>query len=198
MAAAMRIALCTRFHRYDDECRACDNATPWHGHHTQFFEGCFGRNPNCALIGVVSRMEDEDSRGATPMVSSPPPCTTRVHVQLCFLNCDTQALLGEVSAVNLSQHVAAKTSPPRAKRVFVLADASRLRAPTFTPTSTAFSGNSPTKSRSQKRDHHASNIAQIGVRSRDDATFLALLHIESLVDRDLFRCAYCARNFTLG
>ncbi len=134
-------------------------------------------------------------RHAYGILTLSPTYPTRVQVQLRPLNFDVQASFGEVTAVNYSQHVAAKTSPPRTKRVFVLADASRLRTPTFAPTSTekAFSGNSPTKSRSQKRDHHASNIAQIGVRSRDDATFLALLHIEPLVDRDLFRCAYCAR-----
>jgi hypothetical protein len=93
-------------------------------------------------------------------------------------------------------HAATKNSPPRTKRVFVLADTSRLRTSNFLPTSTdkaALATNrvvSPAKSRLQKREQPASTMTQIGSRAKDDATFLALLHLEPLVDRDLFRCAY--------
>jgi hypothetical protein len=91
---------------------------------------------------------------------------------------------------------ATKSSPPRTKRVFVLADTSRLRTSNFLPTSTdkaAFATNrvvSPAKPRLQKREQPASTMTQVGSRAKDDATFLALLHLEPLVDRDLFRCAY--------
>jgi hypothetical protein len=111
------------------------------------------------------------------------------------LNHFKQALLGELSALNHKHHAATKSSPPRTKRVFVLAESSRSQTTSFIPlssektTSAAKKLSSPTKIRGNKKDRSSCSINQVGTRSSDDATFLALLHLEPLVDRDLFRCA---------
>jgi hypothetical protein len=107
----------------------------------------------------------------------------------------SQAVLGEFSALNYQQHAAIRQSPPRTKRVFVLADASRSQSKSFIPTlndkATCVSKiiNSPPKARAFKKDHPSPDVCQIGAHAKDDATFLALLHIEPLIDRDLFRCS---------
>jgi hypothetical protein len=90
--------------------------------------------------------------------------------------------------------------------VFVLADSSRPQTRSFIPTSTQSASctpkliNSPIKARSMKKDQATFSICQIGARPKDDATFLALLHIEQLVDRDLFRCSpsYLSCSFYMG
>jgi hypothetical protein len=108
----------------------------------------------------------------------------------------TQAPLGEFTALNHSQLSVTKTSPPRTKRVFVLADTSRSQTKSFIPTPVEKAACapkvmlSPTKLRVPNRES-PSSVVQIGARVKDDAIFLALLHIEPLVDRDLFRLAFC-------
>jgi hypothetical protein len=108
----------------------------------------------------------------------------------------TQAPLGEFSALNHSQLSVLKSSPPRTKRLFVLAEASRSQSKSFIPTLAEKAACapkvmlSPSKPRVANRES-TSSVVQIGARAKDDATFLALLHIEPLVDRDLFRLAFC-------
>jgi hypothetical protein len=102
--------------------------------------------------------------------------------------------------LNHSQLSVPKSSPPRTKRVFVLAEASRSQTKSFIPTSVEKAACapkvvlSPSKPRVAKRESTSSAIVQVGARAKDDATFLALLHIEPLVDRDLFRLAFCRQK----
>ena len=109
-----------------------------------------------------------------------------------------QPVLGNLSAPNDEQHVALRNSPPRTKRVFVLADTSRSQTKSFIPAVTSVPAPasraakglaSPAKPRALKK--MSFGMSRVGCQVQDDATFLALLHIEPMVDRDLFRFA-CA------
>jgi hypothetical protein len=141
---------------------------------------------------VFCVMDDEDSLGATPMVIAP--------FMSNGFSIDTfaQPVLGNLSAPNDEQHVALRNSPPRTKRVFVLADTSRSQTKSFIPAVTSVPAPasraakglaSPAKPRALKK--MSFGMSRVGCQVQDDATFLALLHIEPMVDRDLFRFA-CA------
>jgi hypothetical protein len=112
-----------------------------------------------------------------------------------------QAVLGEFSALNHQQPAAIRNSPPRTKRVFVLAETNRSQTKSFIPLSTDKATcvskiiNSPTKARANNKCQTSADVCHIGSRAKDDATFLALLHIEPLVDRDLFRSLFLSTFF---
>lgn len=104
-----------------------------------------------------------------------------------------QNFLGEFQILNQSQPAPIKHSPLRTKRVFVLADSGRPQTTNFLPTRiTSPNGasnavNSPKWTPQRRNEASASRLALVGSHAKDDATFLSLLHLEPLLDRDLFR-----------